>query len=280
MQRAPRAKADPMQPKLRVATLGSAGTFAGEATAIVCGKYPEFGDVVYRPSMEACYAALDAGEVDVVVLGQERTGQPHPGKEVLARGYTILKQQTVPLACNLYGKPGTRREQIRKIVGHGSINQCTAYLEQHFPGVPREQHALNSVEAAREILAGDGSMAVVGSRSLTKLVGGLETLAADIDNGAAASWWAYSNKPIFSAAPNRLVVTGRFGPDGALGELIAAILGIGFRLRTVGSFPVNEGVHRYDYIMTFAGQGPRAAVEAVVGRHRGARLAGAFNQDE
>ncbi len=269
-----------MTGKLKVATLGSAGTFAGEATAILCGKYSEFGEVVYRPSMEACYQALDAGEVDVVVLGQERTGQPHPGKEVLAKGYTILKQQIVPLACNLYVKPGARREQIRKIVGHGSIHQCAAYLDQHFPGVPRETHALNSVEAAREILAGDGSMAVVGSRSLTKLVSGLETMAADIDNGAAASWWAYSNKPLFSDNPNRLVITGRFGPDGALGELIAGILGAGFRLRTVGSFPVSEGVHRYDYILTFAGQGARSAVEQVVRRFASARLAGAFNQDD
>lgn len=269
-----------MTGKLKVATLGSAGTFAGEATAVMCGKYDEFGEVVYRPSMEACYQALDDGEVDVVVLGQERTGQPHPGKELLAKGYTILKQLTVPLACNLYVKPGARREQIRKIVGHGSLNQCTSYLEQHFPGVPREHHALNSVEAAREILAGDGSMAVVGSRSLTSLVSGLETMAADIDNGAAASWWAYSNRPLFSDTPNRLMITGRFGPEGGLGELIGAVLGLGFRLRTVGSFPVNQGVHRYDYIITFAGRGTCAAVEQVVARFAGARLAGAFNQDD
>lgn len=269
-----------MTEKLKVATLGSAGTFAGEATAVLCSKYGEFGEVVYRPSMEACYQALDAGEVDVVVLGQERTGQPHPGKEVLAKGYTILKQQTVPLACNLYVKPGTRPQQVRRIVGHGSLNQCTAYLEQHFPGVPREHHALNSVEAAKEILAGDGSTAVVGSRSLTNLVPGLETIAKDIDGGAAASWWAYSTRRLFSNAPNRLVVTGRFGPDGALGELIAAILRIGFRLRTVGSFPVNQGVHRYDYIMTFAGQGALATVEAELSRFASAKLAGAFNQDE
>jgi len=269
-----------MTKKLKVVTLGSAGTFAGEATAIMCSRMPEMGEVIYRPSMEACYEALDAGEADVAVLGQERTGQPHPGKEVLAGGYTILRQETVPLACNLYIKPGAKKESIRKIVGHGSIHQCIAWLDANFPGVPREQHHLNSVEAAREVLSGDGAMAVVGSRSITKLVPGLETFATSIDSGAAASWWAYARAPIFADAPTRLVVTGRFGPDGALGDLIAGVLGCGYRLRTVGSFAVNQGVYNYDYVMTFAGRGTRAAVEAVVGRFPGARLAGAFVQDD
>ena len=267
-----------MTSKLKTATLGSAGTFAGEATTLMCEKYPEFGEVVYRPSMEACYAALDRGEVDVAILGQERTGQPHPGREVLNQGYSIIKQEVVPLACNLYAKPGVAKEQIRKIVGHGSIHQCTAYLDKHFPGVPREQHQLNSVEAAKEVMTGDGTMAVVGSRSLIKLVPGLQTLATGIDSGAAASWWAYTKKPIFSDALNRLVVTARFGSDGALGDLIAGIQGAGFRLRAIGSFAVNEGCGNYDYVLQFGGQGMRAAVEGVVKRFASARLAGAFNQ--
>ena len=270
-----------MSTKLKVATLGSAGTFAGEATTIMCAKNPQFGAVVYRPSMEACYAALDAGEVDVAILGQERTGQPHPGKEVLVQGYTIVMQETVPLACNLYVKPGAPKAAIRRIVGHGSIHQCTAYLDKYFPGVPREQHHLNSVEAAKEVMAGDGTTAVVGSGSLLKLVGGLETMATGIDSGAAASWWAYAKKPIFSDTPNRLVITARCGPNGELGELITGILGAGFRLRTMGSFAVNQGVYIYDYVMTFAGSGSPvsiAAIEATLKRFPSARLAGAFNQ--
>jgi prephenate dehydratase len=267
-----------MSTQLKVATLGSAGTFAGEATTIMCEKNPLFGEVVYRPSMEACYEALDAGEVDVAILGQERTGQPHPGKEVLTQGYTIVMQETVPLACNLYVKPGTPESAILRIVGHGSIHQCTAYLDTHFPGVPREQHHLNSVEAAKEVMAGDGSIAVVGSRSLLKLVSGLDTMATGIDSGAAASWWAYAKKPILSDKPNRLVVTARCGPGGELGELISGILAAGFRLRTMGSFAVNHGAYNYDYIMTFAGQGTRTAVETVIQRFKSARLAGAFNQ--
>ncbi|MSQ18327.1 MAG: hypothetical protein EXR39_01915 [Betaproteobacteria bacterium] len=267
-----------MAEKLKTATLGSAGTFAGEAATLMCEKYAEFGEVVYRASMEACYEALDRGEVEVVILGQERTGQSHPGRELIDRGYSVMKQEVVPLACNLYVKPGVAKEHIRKIVGHGSIHQCTAYLDKNFPGVPREQHHLNSVEAAKEVMTGDGSMAVVGSRSLVKLVPGLHTIASGIDSGAAASWWAYTKKPIFSDTPNRLVITGRFASDGSLGDLIAGIHSAGFRLRAMGSFAVNEGCGNYDYVMSFVGQGTRRAVEGVVKKFAGARLAGAFNQ--
>ncbi len=267
-----------MTTKLKTVTLGSAGTFAGEATTIMCEKYEEFGEVVYRPSMEACYEALDRGEADVAILGQERTGQPHPGREILDRGYSIIKQEVVPLACNLYVKPGTTKDRVRKIVGHGSIHQCTAYLDKNFPGVPREQHHLNSVEAAKEVMTGDGSVGVVGSRSVVKLVPGLETMATSIDSGAAASWWAYTKKPILSEAPNRLVVTARCGSDGSLGDLIAGVLAAGFRLRAVGSFAVNQGCGNYDYVLQFGGQGTRAAVEGVIKRFAGVRLAGAFNQ--
>lgn len=57
---------------LRLGTLGGAATFAGEATRSMRARYPEFGEPTYFPSMEACWAALKAGEVDVLTLGSER----------------------------------------------------------------------------------------------------------------------------------------------------------------------------------------------------------------
>lgn len=262
---------------IKIGTLGSPATFAGEATRRMRELHPEFSEAVYFPSMDNCWEELRRGTVEVVVLGVERTGQPHHGEAIIKYGFYVIAQLAQPLRCNLYVKPGTRKESIRKITGHGSIHQCTTYLDKNFPGVPREAHGLNSVEAAKAVMAGDGTMAVVGSHSLPSIVSGLQEIATDIDDGAIASWWAVSAKPIFSDRPAYVVVTGRFGPDGKLGDMIAGVIGAGYRLQTVAAFPVNSGVSIYDYMLTFKGEGSRPEVEKVVSRFDGARLVGGFN---
>lgn len=264
--------------RIRIGTLGSAATFAGEATRRMRELYPEFSEAVYFPSMDDCWRELQQGSVDAVIIGVERTGQPHIGKPVIAHDFYVIAELSQPLKCNLYVKPGTRKSDIRKITGHGSIFQCTAYLEREFPGIPREAHGLNSVEAAKAVMAGGGTSAVVGSRSLPGIVSGLEVMGKDIDDGAIASWWAVANRPVFSDEPDVLVIASRCGPDGQLGRLIGAIDDTGYLLQTAASFPVNTGVSVYDYLLTFDGKGTRASVEKVIGRFSGARIAGAFDK--
>ncbi len=87
---------------------------------------------------------------------------------MITHGFYVIGELSQPLKCNLYVKPGTLKSNISKITGHGSIYQCTAYLDREFPGIPREAHGLNSVEAAKAVMAGDGTLAVVGIiRTLT-----------------------------------------------------------------------------------------------------------------
>jgi prephenate dehydratase len=261
---------------IKIGTLGSPATFAGEATRAMRARYPEFSEPSYFPSMDACWDALVAGKVDAVVLGSERTGQPHGCHAVITRGFYVFGEFAQPLACNLYVKPGARKENIRLITGHGSVFQCTAWLEREFPGVPREAHGLNSVEAAKAMMAGDGSIAVVGSRSLPQLVAGLETRATAIDDGAVASWWAVSKQPRFADAPDRVVIAARCGSDGTLGKLVGAVNAVGYELRTVGAFPVDHGVSVYDYLLSFGGTGTLNAVENALAGFADARLAGAY----
>jgi prephenate dehydratase len=264
--------------KISIGTLGSAATFAGEATERMRKAYPEFGEPVYFPSMDACWLGLKNGVVDVVILGTERTGQPHHGDAVITHGFWVIGESSQPLKCSLYVKPGSAKTSIRKISGHGSIYQCAVWLDREFPGIPREAHGLNSVEAAKAMIAGDGTMAVVGSESLPKMVAGLEEIASDIDDGAISNWWAVSNKQRFSDEPDSLVITSRCGPDGQLGELIVAIARIGYTLQTAAAFPVNSGVKVYHYMLAFSGKGVRKDVENVIGHFSGTRLAGAFDK--
>jgi prephenate dehydratase len=265
--------------KLTVGTLGGPATFAGEATSHMRALYPDFGEVRYLPSMDDCWTALDEGSVDLVVLGTERTGQPHHGQAVVHHRFYVVGESIQPLRCNLYGKPGSTRADIRFITGHGSIHQCTRYLDREFPGVRREMHRLNSEEAARAVLAGDGSVAVVGTESLTGVVPGLQLLANGIeDAGALCVWWVVRKTPVFSDTPDALVVTARYGADGKLGALIGAVQSTGYALATAAAFAVNAGVSVYDYLLTFRGQGTRETVEQALAAHPDARLAGAYER--
>jgi prephenate dehydratase len=263
--------------QFKTGTLGNRATFAGEAARTMRGIYPFLSEPVFFPSMPACWQAVETGAVEVLVIGVERTGQPHQGHPIIKSGLHVIGQAALPLACNLYVKPGTKLEAVRRITGHGSVHQCESYLERHFPGVPRLTHELNSVAAAREILAGDGSAAVVGTKSLQEEVPGLELLAENIDEGSAfASWWAITRQPIFSERPDFIVATLRAGPDGSLGRLIEAVVRQGFSTRAVGAFPVFSGLSVYDYLVSWTGQGALDAVRAAVASVKSARLAGAF----
>lgn len=263
---------------IRIGTLGSAATFAGEATSHIRTLYPEFGEPSYFPSMDDCWEALKQERVDVVILGAERTGQPHHGDAVIAHGFYVVAESTQPLRCNLYVKPGSEKSAIRKITGHGSIHQCAKYLDREFPGVPREMHELNSVEAARAVMAGDGTMAVVGSVSLPRVVPELSEIASSINDDALCTWWAVSRQPSFSDRPDSLVITLRCGGDGTLGLIVGAIQSAGYRLQTAAGFAVNCGVSVYDYLLVFGGKGTRSVVEQVVARFGSARLAGAYEK--
>jgi len=260
---------------MRIGTLGGSATFAGAATEAIRARHPELSAPHYFKSMEDCWNALASGTVDAIVLGVERTGQAHHGAAIALRGFYVMDMMALPLSCNLYAKPGTQRQSIRKITGHGSIMQCVPWLEEHFPGVPREMHPLNSVAAAKDVLAGDGTSAVVGSRSLVAAVPELEVVAEGIDDGSLAHWWLVSAEPHFSERPATIVVVGEFGADGRLGGLVAAVQGAGYQLATIAGFPVPHGLSTYQYLARFDGQGESAKIEAAIAPF-GARLAGAF----
>jgi len=261
---------------LRLGTLGGAATFAGEATRSMRARYPEFGEAAYFPSMDAVWDALKARKVDVIILGSERTGQPHHGHQIILNNWTVIGEITQPLGCNLYFTHGASKSQIRKITGHGSTLQCVAWLEREFPGIARDLHSLNSLAAAKEAVAGDGRTAVVGTQSLPDSVPGLQTHARQIDAGALSSWWAITDREILSDTPRTLIVTARLRGDGSLGRFIAAVSACGFGLAVSAAFPVDEGCSVYDYLLEFTGAGKLADIRRAIAPYAGARIAGAF----
>ena len=261
---------------LRLGTLGGAVTFAGEATRSMRERYPELGEPAYFPSMEATWEALKDGKVDVIILGSERTGQPHHGHQVVLNKWTVIGEITQPLGCNLYFTHNATKDKIRKITGHGSTLQCVAWLEREFPGVTRDLHRLNSLAAAKEAIVGDGTTAVVGTRSLPDAIPGMQTFAEGIDDGAVSSWWAITDRVILADEPRTLLVTARLRGDGSLGDLIGAVSSRGFRLAVSAGFPVDEGCSVYDYLLEFTGHGSLPEIRQAIAPYAGSRIVGAF----
>ena len=265
--------------RLAVGTLGGPGTFAAQATEHLRARHAWLGEVTYYPAMEEGWAALEAGGVDAIVFTAEtdQTGFNEVHARVAAPGsrVCVIAEAQVPYACSLLAKPGTRLEAIREVIGHGSIRQCRGWLEAHLPEARIVTHGQNSMAAARDVAAGDGTLAVVGTR-ITGELNGLVELAGNIDAGSLGNWWALALAPRYSERPERLIVAGRFGGDGALGDLIGRLTGLDYRLRTVYARPSGARLFEYDYVLALVGAGERAAVEEAVGRFAGARLAGAF----
>jgi prephenate dehydratase len=262
-----------------VGTLGGHGTFASQATEHLCARYPEWGEVRYAPTVDDLWIALDAGRVDLLVQTAEtdQHGFTAVHGRLAAPGATVyvIAEAVVPYACSLLVKPGTRLPDVRRVLGHGSIQQCRTYLDEHLPHAEIVVHAQNSLAAASEVAAGDGTLAVVGTR-ITAERHGLVELATNIDGGSVANFWALAARPYFSDTPTRLVIAGRSTGHGELGDVISGLASRGYRLRTVFSQSSGQHLFEYDCVLVLAGAGERRAVEAALGFLPAFRLAGAF----
>lgn len=265
--------------RLTVGTLGGPGTFAHQGTLRLEELHPELGDITYLPTMDGVWAALAAGDIDLAVLSEQtsRLGWGEADEVVApvdAEVY-VYAAAVVPYGCSLLVREGTALADVDAVYGHGSIRQCRRWLDAHLPGVPATMHEKNSVEAAREVAAGDGTKAVVGT-TITAELTGLVPLATGIDEGATGLWWAMSATPRYAEAPDTVIVAARCGGDGELGRLVGAVERAGPGLVTAYSQGTGERLHEYDHLLTFRGPSRLADVHGALAPFGRTRLVGAY----
>jgi prephenate dehydratase len=266
---------------MTIAALQGPSTFGGDAARRFLELYPElFSNIVYYDTSEEALSFQD-GRADAICPPQQmsQTGFHARMQEYLVRPDSklyIIGEVTHAYHCSLLVKPGRSLDNIRQVRGHtGSITQSRSWLEKHVPRAEIIIVNTSSMDAARAVVAGDGSVASIGTSAMAKEFA-LEELHKDVDGGSIGSYWAISPKPIFSESPTRVFVTGRFDDSGGLTDLISAFSGAGFRLETIFSTASGRRLYEYDYVMRFRGEGQLAAVKSVVASFPGARLAGAF----
>lgn len=266
---------------MTVGALQGPNTFGGEAAARFLLLYPElFSKIVFYETSEIALSFED-GRADAIVPPQQmsRTGFHARTQGRIAAVDSklyVLAEVIHAYHCSLLVKPGSRLEDIAKVLGHtGSITQSRHWLEKHVPQADIIVVGTSSMDAAKAVAEGDKTVASIGTSAMAEEFG-LQELCKDVDGGSVGSYWAVSPKAIFSAEPTRVVVAGRFGDGGALTDLVCALAGAGFQLETIFNSASGQRLYEYDYAMRFGGRGSLTSIESAVARVPGARLAGAF----
>lgn len=265
-----------------VATLGGPGTFAGQATAVFLARTPELGPVQYLPTMDEIWAAASSGAVDSAVLTSEttNTGLQEIAEHLLApgTGLHVNGEVLVPYHCLLLGKPGTKLDDIRLVLGHGSLVHCRRFLAERLPQAEVRMHEKNSLAAAQEVLAADGATAVVGT-GLSAQSNGLAVLARDVDRGSVGAWWIMSRELRVSPRPDVLLIgvsaaTGA-ATGAALGGLLTRAQAAGLTVRSIAAVGTGS-IFSYDYLVAFRAPGASASAAEDLAGLAGCRLIGAF----
>jgi prephenate dehydratase len=262
---------------LRVGVLGGPGTFAWQAYRLLSQTHPWLGDARYLGSVEELLAALTGGELEAICLAVETSrGGFTPVADLLLQGRSlqVVAEALVPYRCTLYIKEGSSLAQVRPVLGHRSLELAQDWLRANLPGATSEARA-SSLEAARQVAQGDGSLAVVGSPSLPQFVPGLAAAAQDIDGGASARWWVLSRRPRAEAPCQRVVLVAEALAAAGLLPLLQRSAALGLRLEGLHCQPAAS--FRYHYLLLAGAEGESLRPEDLAAlSSETVRVAGAF----
>jgi len=267
-----------------VATLGGPGTFAGQATRLLIAEALNPGgiryDISYFATMDEVWDAMSAGVVDSGVLTSETTnyGLDEIAARLLGanRDLFVNAEILVPYRCMLLGKPGSATGDIRVVLGHGSLVHCRRYLAAHLPQAEVRMHEQNSLAAAAEVLAADGSVAVVGTIASARK-NGLTILARDVDDAAVGAWWLVSRHCRVDPRAEVIAAAVDHSARESLVDVMIRARRSGLHLRSVTPVAA-AGIFRHDVLVVFTvPEGTRVpSADALLNSLPGTRLVGAF----
>ncbi len=187
-----------------IAFLGELGTFSHKA----CLQY--FGenmDVAPKPNFRAIFEAVKSKEAAYAVIPLENSlsGSIHENYDLLLEyDLEIVGEITLRIIHYLIGRPGTRLEDIRRVISAGpAVQQCRQFLDR-FPGW--EVVTVNDTAGAvREITRSEGSWdAAIGSKEAAELYG-----MAVIEEGIETNPMNFTRFAVIAAAPGTRRAAGK-----------------------------------------------------------------------
>jgi len=124
--------------KLIIGVSGDKGSFSEEAAEYYCYKNAISDyEIKYLISVENVLTALDNGEITLGIFPIENSNGGIVIEAVYAmakHNFNIEKMFEIDIRHNLIVKPGTKREDIKKIASHDqALKQCKMYLKRMWP---------------------------------------------------------------------------------------------------------------------------------------------------
>lgn len=151
---------------MRVAYLGPPGTFSEEAVSRC--ELARGAEREPFPSFAAAYEAALQGRADAALLPIENSLEGSVGAvlDLLVHqpGLLIRRELLLPVEQHLLGRPGTRLEEVRRVLSHPqALGQCAAFLHRKLPGVPLVP-THSTADGARQAAEEPGA-AAIGARA-------------------------------------------------------------------------------------------------------------------
>ena len=125
-------------PKLTIGVSGAQGSFSEEAAEYYAYKNALSDyELKYLISVENVLTALDAGEINMGVFPIENSNGGIVYEAVYAMAkhlFNIENLFEIDIRHNLIVKPGTKRDDIKKIASHDqALKQCKMYIKRMWP---------------------------------------------------------------------------------------------------------------------------------------------------
>ena len=228
-------------------------------------------ELVNYELFEDVFRAVKEGEAGhgALPLENAQTGAIGEVYDLLRRhGCFIVGQAWVEIRHCLLVRPGTRMEDIRKVMSHPEgFRQCYGFLKGH----PWDRTTCtNTAVAAQQVAArNDNRGAAVGSRRAAEIYG-LEVLASDIMDSAQnrTRFISIAKEPWYDENSDTISVTfSTAHKSGALCQVLQAFMTAGINLSRIESRPVAGGKYRFfaDLQATVLSKETQAALHQAAG---------------
>lgn len=250
---------------LSVAIQGELGSFSHAAALGILGKDAQ---VIPRPSFDALFAAVVAGDADRGLLPIENSlaGSIHENYDRLeASTLHIVGETQLRIRQCLVARPGASLEALRRVASHPvALAQCRTFFAQRpeIEAVPAYDTAGSVQDLLRD---GPATDAAIASALAAKLYGGqilLEGIEDDPQNFTRFLLLARDSGPLADASKTSVVFTLKNAP-GALHRAMGAFAKRGVDLSKIESRPLRGRPWEYAFYLDVLGDPAGEAGEAL-----------------
>ncbi len=257
--------------------LGPRGTFT--EAALLAMPAAQGAQTRPEPHVQGALEAVRAGEVAGAVVPLENSveGVVPTTVDDLTSGepVVIVDEVAIPVRFALLVRPGTTREQIRRVGSHPhGLAQCRDWLVHNLPGAEPVPTG-STAGAAAELAEGGAAFEAAIAARVAADAYGLDVLDDGIgDNDEAWTRFVLVSRPGSLPAPTgadktTLSVFMREDHPGALLEILTEFAVRGVNLTRIESRPTRRALGDYYFSVDFEGHVLDARVgEALQGLHR------------